>query len=433
MPHKYKASNEDAQPKSARQLELDALRQAIAGWREKHGFTPANDDIPGLDDLDALARVRKVSRKRARSSYRRSRKDIAILDGYVADIRMPGAVPSVGEAHPTKDTPSSLSKHSFKPRVRTRIETDKRRPSAWRYLTETGKLHAYLRSVSPTGEALAVTVNFGDTLTKAANDNPGSVKKLFQDRLARALKSSSLRARDYVLVLDVSPAGRLHLHGAVDARPAERKALEAVLKVAAGKWDAPRGSDRQIHTQPMRQADGWARYDCRNRVAVQSLIGDQSIMTVSRGCNQRAKALYEAARVATNEVDRSVTTDLHLALGAKIIAFATHFACDSYANQSSAPSPAGNDRRIGAENDDHGGIGRVRPDGEGARRDRAEHVVRLSRGSGEARAVRDRRHRPGPALRRGGGRRSGSGWPTTFVVRLPSCKNQAKCLKSCER
>ena len=154
-----------------------------------------------------------------------------------------------------------------------------------------------MRTVSATGPGLSFTLNLGPKVAQAANDNPACFKPWLHDRLVKALRNAFGGAREFVFGIEATRDGRWHLHGALDAVPDEREKAEEALRRAGGIWGASSHRERQAHARTLVWSpDGWARYVLKAMGATKARLGIKSVLSVTRGCRERAEALWEATR-----------------------------------------------------------------------------------------------------------------------------------------
>jgi hypothetical protein len=291
---------------------------AISLRRAFETASAANDD--GLDDLDSMAELawaqrRKVTNRSGASSrenWSAHRAETTVCgDERTGDTLVshstPSPTPSLTPPAPYTATASSPAR-TLKEVVEEIAARRRPKPTftalslgsaPWRNLTGADKLAHLFRSVSASGEALSISINFGGDVARAANDNPNRFRKLFHDRFVKLLASSTLGPRDHVLAYDLSDDGRLHIHGAVAGTMTEKATWQPLLRAAGGKWDRPGSSQFQVKVKPL-SANGWAGYIFRReRTArqVEKLLGARVGYTCSREVTQRAKADWDQQRL----------------------------------------------------------------------------------------------------------------------------------------
>lgn len=286
---------------------VKAGREACERIRARHGApgtmpapAAANDDAPvPSKPAPPLIKKSKIGGARPRKSLARDRRNVSILEGFVPDVRpamrdlempVPVAAPPTPLSTPSKPSITSKSKRE------KADESDTRKAPAWRYTTEIIRGHAYIRTISTTGPGLSWSLNLDGKVLDAANDNPDRFMGQMQDRLSKALNAEFGETRDAFFAIELSLAGRPHLHGAVDATENERERVEAVLARCGGTYTPAAHTGRQAHAQVMFGPDGWLRYSLKNMAATKRALGLKTVLSVTRGCRARAEALWEASR-----------------------------------------------------------------------------------------------------------------------------------------
>lgn len=318
MPEEYKPHHVSAQaderlsvvPVSAND-NLDAyLDREIASWT-----VDDLPDAPVLTNLDGtpcdpdpapapLAGNPQNGTARSRASFARDRRNLHVIKDFEPDARSSRTKwqkPSLVADTPfPSHTPSKATQ-----KRRQADENDTRKPQPWSRTTEIIKGHAYVRTVSTRGAGLSWTLNLGGKVAQAANDNPEGLKEKLHDRLSKALKASPLGTRDFVFGIETTKAGRWHLHGVLDATKGELAQVEEVLRKAGGVWGSAHHQDRQAHARTVVWGpDGWARYLLKGSAKTRRLLGTKSVLSVTRGCRQRAEALWEASRRDHQEIHK---------------------------------------------------------------------------------------------------------------------------------
>lgn len=277
----------------------------------------AEPTAPPSNDPRPLAGNPKKRAARPRTSQARDRRVLQRLPTINSNARPetrrqdagPFSVRPLPTSHPLSDpiqdtnnqqTQSAITKASKSTEKRRKAdENDTRRAPAWDRTTDLAKGSCYLRSVSPIRDGLACSLNLGGKVLKAANDDPKAFKDWMHDRLVKGFKASPLGARDFVSALELTrPAGRIHLHMAVDATENEIPAVEAVLAKAGGTWGAAAHADRQADARVMWGPAGWGRYMLKDHTHTKAALGIKSVFSVTRGCRARAEALWRGIAAA---------------------------------------------------------------------------------------------------------------------------------------
>jgi hypothetical protein len=142
------------------------------------------------------------------------------------------------------------------PRVRNQVP--------WRFLSDQAKIHLAVDALLEDGSCpFALTVNLNPQLAERAATDLDWLRRRFALELKRKL------GRNVPLVLTFqqrSAAGRLHVHGALDAKDEhEVDLIKKALKVAAGNWDSHGWRCCQVHTQPL-YSDRWSGYITKHSI-----------------------------------------------------------------------------------------------------------------------------------------------------------------------
>lgn len=204
-------------------------------------------------------------------------------------------------------TPKGMSKSTEK--RRRADENDTRKAPAWDRTTDIIKGAFSFENVSTRGAGIAWTLNLGNDVIQAANDNPGAFKEWMHDRLTKAVEKF-VGKRDLVWVPEFTPGGRLHLHGVVDATDDEKVQVEVALRRAGGKWAHKDGEEHQALAKVMWGASGWARYSLKAASKARSFFGCKSVLSATQGVRRRARAAYEADRAALAARQRPIAVEV---------------------------------------------------------------------------------------------------------------------------
>lgn len=150
------------------------------------------------------------------------------------------------------------------------------RPVAWRRLDETEKfLLAAERCQGDGGVAVTLNLSAGRERSYLSRYHKTQVRRLFQNSLNKALKEAGLSWLEHAFLFEISPAGRLHLHGVLRVAGLDStalKAFKAALRQAAGNIDG-RAAARQVKLKRLYDATGWAKYTFKDRKATANKLG----------------------------------------------------------------------------------------------------------------------------------------------------------------
>ncbi|MHA6692033.1 hypothetical protein [Devosia sp. A449] len=108
------------------------------------------------------------------------------------------------------------------------------------------------------------------------------------------------QALPYAFQFEISPAGRLHVHGVVclnRADKAELDALKVALAAAGGKIKGHAGS-RQVKVAELYSADGWTAYFNKALSGTIKTLGIDKVRIVSAPLRDHAEADWSSYRDA---------------------------------------------------------------------------------------------------------------------------------------
>jgi hypothetical protein len=127
------------------------------------------------------------------------------------------------------------------------------------------------RALSSFGAPHAITVNVGRVVSDKAGDEPRAFLDYVRRSIKRQLDRKLERSVEFWAVAERTPDGRLHIHGGVALRDAEKQLAEAAVDKAAGEWDSARSGKRKIKIKPQTDMDGWARYSFKRAGSVPTI------------------------------------------------------------------------------------------------------------------------------------------------------------------
>lgn len=166
------------------------------------------------------------------------------------------------------------------------------RRSTWRTLTaQQTYLEAVRRAAALDG--LAVTLNLSREIEAETRTHTDPLRYLSQ-RLNDALRASKLPSLPFALALEVSDAGKLHLHGVIIPGESDPVALKRALMKAGGRMDG-RTASRQLMLKPINDADGWAGYCLKDAKKTARALSGKRLVALSQPMTRLAKDHYEAA------------------------------------------------------------------------------------------------------------------------------------------
>lgn len=147
---------------------------------------------------------------------------------------------------------------------------------------------------------LTFTLNLSAACEKALlrSDNPA---RAMSDRINRALKALGCAAPAYGFALEISPAGRVHLHGAVLPGAIDLDTLKRALMKAGGKLKSHAAS-RQLKFKPFdptKGAHGWTGYITQDERITRRALATDKITFISSGLRRLTRSDWEAFGKAT--------------------------------------------------------------------------------------------------------------------------------------
>lgn len=219
-------------------------------------------ELEALDSSTLSATISAPAR-RPQTFLDRFKREAKIASKWTAEnrpkVELPqGLTPStprrclVRALTPTQPLPSHTPQHA--PRL------------PWERATSSEKFaHAINTAQAKAGLAINLNLSADRENALLTADDPARV---LSDRINRALKDAGCGKLPYGFQLEVSPEGRLHLHGIIVAGNADLGAIKRALLKAGGKL-AGRAASRQVKLTPITDATGWAGYvtKSKNRTA----------------------------------------------------------------------------------------------------------------------------------------------------------------------
>lgn len=221
---------------------------------------------------------KKVTGRRRRSAAK-DRKAIAITRSSALPRPTPTDAPLVASARHPLSHPLAANDDIKAGEKPAKIHR-------WEHTTDLGKVTAANRALYDRGRAYSFSINLGPRQIDAANDN----LKGFTDHFARNINRALKRALGYVPLYGFAvgvKAGRLHLHGGIEANDNEEPATKAAID-SVGDWEATHGRKYKLHWEPMYTPDIWASYCMRDQAKAKRLIRGRAI-SITTPLRRRAK------------------------------------------------------------------------------------------------------------------------------------------------
>jgi hypothetical protein len=161
------------------------------------------------------------------------------------------------------------------------------------------------RALADHGTPYHFTLNFGPKVYEAALKAKKGIRPFIADRLQKALKKIG-RDGAFWFVLDVTPIGRVHVHGGVALDPSQEGAARVILHKVAGKWGSRHHQERQVDLDQQTDVDGWIDNYCFRKSRARNL--GETPLYIARPLRQIARDNYERDRSMINGQQRSASS-----------------------------------------------------------------------------------------------------------------------------
>ncbi|MCV3210036.1 hypothetical protein OHD62_19530 [Mesorhizobium sp. YC-39] len=207
----------------------------------------------------------------------------------------PKACPVAPISAPLIRASSLKNRNSDRSRLSSRLNP---RRTTWERLSAEDRFVATIEAAGRR-QGIALTLNLSKEreITLRASKDPA---RLLSTYINRELGKAGLAAA-YSIRFEISPAGRLHVHGAVvdsSYDPSSLNELKRALVAAAGKIHGKAGS-RQCVFRELYYPAGWHAYLRKTRRKICHELGIDKITFISRGMREIARAdFHERSRQA---------------------------------------------------------------------------------------------------------------------------------------
>lgn len=104
----------------------------------------------------------------------------------------------------------------------------------------------YAEQIIASGRAVAWTLNFSPALLKAAEKAADGPFDYLRRRVSLELKKALGESPALLCALDITPAGRYHLHGLSVVDREQAWTFHEALRRAGGTWASKRGQEHQV-------------------------------------------------------------------------------------------------------------------------------------------------------------------------------------------
>lgn len=261
---------------------VDRLKEADLRSRKLPPHSPSANDKPAS---------RKVRRKLRASDRKDKQTTDMILEFEPRD--------SVGETTPsavntnTSSASVSLGKGQSSPAAKPANDNKKSVPS-WQ--NSRGRMKLFWASKVMERSAFEFTLNLGPTRELAARLSPQGFTAYMRLKINSAMKARLGYEPMFWFVPDISPSGRLHLHGMIVGNERSYFDIRAALVKAGGQWASKYHKDKQAQLRlPKRHFSGWITYCLRNIGRVRRATGDKGI-AITNDLRRTARTYCEEQR-----------------------------------------------------------------------------------------------------------------------------------------
>lgn len=168
----------------------------------------------------------------------------------------------------------------------------------WDRLSKLERFQATTDTAGTHKDAIAFNLNLTPDREQKTRSCADPVR-LVSDRVNRALSSEGIAKLPYSFVLEISPEGRLHVHGTLIAHQNQIPAIREALRRAGGALKG-RGVPRQLRTKDLFYTPGWNGYTRKARMATTAELGVDKIIFVSTSMTAIARDRWETLRQRAN-------------------------------------------------------------------------------------------------------------------------------------
>lgn len=203
--------------------------------------------------------------------------------GYRFALDRSNACPVKGDNTPNP-TPSSAPLTSASSAASASTETVKAPPKKASQKTAPKKFgRAVELAKRQSGYAFTLNLSQARECSLRRSDDPARAMSDFINRAFKRLSQlTDLPAPGYGFVLEISPAGRLHLHGTIILGGHNLEAVRSALKEAGGKIKG-HAAGPQLLTKPVFLASGWTQYCGEDAFQTMQVLGTRKITFLSAG------------------------------------------------------------------------------------------------------------------------------------------------------
>ncbi len=151
-----------------------------------------------------------------------------------------------------------------------------------------------LQSLSGRGHAF--TLLFGPSRLQELLDSPKGFSRALARYLNRALGRKLGHVPDYCFVVEMTPRGKLHVHGGIASTADDLHLIEEALNHAGGDgWVKSRRGETQVKLKPLFYPTGWCRYSFEDEPKARRALKGQTVV-ITNPLRASAGKLYGAVK-----------------------------------------------------------------------------------------------------------------------------------------
>jgi len=246
----------------------------------------------------------KISAKRAPRSRARDERNVRKCEALRRRTAVSASSPLVNDTTHTLsplNTPAHTSRRGEAPsysashlkRLNANLN-DKRRMAAWKLAGELSRMYAAGAAIEEVG-ALAFTLNLAGCVKAYTEAHPDKALAYLGDRIRKNLAAVFGHEVGHCFVLEVSPSGRLHVHGMLMIPEGEKARAVIALQKAGGTW-AGKGAVYQADARRLFDARGWASYCAKTLSRTRRALGIKNVLSMSRTVRRLAEDFWNGMR-----------------------------------------------------------------------------------------------------------------------------------------
>lgn len=244
------------------------------------GLAPQGQSIIATTDI---SKIETNAAENIATSVSAEKTDKLVKNQHDDDIAMAGC--SVARHQPLSQTSiQAPSGSQQKPRRPSRQYKPIQGKSAWQRSTLDEKFAASVGAAQARPFAKAFTLNFSPRCEQTLRDHRDPTR-LLSSYLGREMRQFLGRVLPHSFCLEVSPDGRLHLHGVIVLDGKENEHLKLVkrsLARAGGNVLGRKGS-RQVSLSEINDASGWAEYALKKIKSTRKILATEKAIFLSKG------------------------------------------------------------------------------------------------------------------------------------------------------